>query len=213
MVGLLAAAHGRPQDSDNSDLDQLAFTIRVDRPGVDQRDWHTIGGGYPAEKTVQTASGERRKAAVLRENWYLADAAFTVAVTGQDDVIARTSQALAQPVFPPYLGRRSCPPDSPIYVASHADPDGELHRLPLHRPRPQMESDAVTVLFVYESPPGESSQPPTRELLDAPIPSKRSWTTRPIWEVRRSMPGRQCAGYGPSWIRALIEYRSNICSV
>ena len=73
-------------------------------------DFHTIGGGLPKERTVPTAAGERRdpkKATIVTSRSYLADAVFTVAVTGPEaDTIA---DALAAPTGSPTWGgaRRS----------------------------------------------------------------------------------------------------------
>ena len=60
------------------------MTVRVDRPGVLLRDLHTVGGGMSAKDTVTTADGGKRSGAtgtLLSHRMYLADAAFTVAVT------------------------------------------------------------------------------------------------------------------------------------
>lgn len=61
LTGLLACCLGRPRDSDNTDLTELSYTIRVDRPGQREMDFHTIGGGYPRHLTPPTADGKFRK--------------------------------------------------------------------------------------------------------------------------------------------------------
>ncbi len=53
---------------------------------------------------------------MITERWYPADAAFTIAVTGPDDTAALAAHALTEPLFAPYLGRRSCPPDTPLLL-------------------------------------------------------------------------------------------------
>ncbi len=47
VIGIFAAAEGRPRGEPLSDYDALRLTVRIDRPGTVIRDFHTIGGGYP----------------------------------------------------------------------------------------------------------------------------------------------------------------------
>lgn len=124
LIGMFAAAQGRRRGAPLDDYDDLRLTIRIDRPGVVIRDFHTIGGGYPRESTVPTAEGKRRSAAtatIVTHRNYLADAVFTVAVQGPTDRIHAIADALACPHWPIYLGRRSCPPDQPLLLRSHVD--------------------------------------------------------------------------------------------
>ena len=53
----------------------------------------------------------------LSERYYRADAAFAGFVEGPNDLIDGLSQAILRPVFPLYLGRRSCPPTMPLRLA------------------------------------------------------------------------------------------------
>ncbi|MGW3009215.1 type I-E CRISPR-associated protein Cas5/CasD [Streptomyces sp. NPDC001219] len=207
LTGLIASALGRPRDFANTDLNQLTYTVRVDRAGHREMDFHTIGGGYPRAMTPATADGKRRKegeGTLLTERWYLADAAFTVAATGPADVITLASEALAAPVYAPYLGRRSCPPDTPLLIrTTDNDPAAELHRMPLHANAPR-GADTVTVKFIHETAP-EPSAHPTATLRDIPGPG-RTWTSRDIWETHVNLPASLCAGAGTDWINALTSY-------
>ncbi|MEW1675349.1 type I-E CRISPR-associated protein Cas5/CasD [Streptomyces noursei] len=207
LRGLIAAAYGRARDADLSDLDLLTYTIRIDRPGRRQMDFHTVGGGYPKELTVLNANGSRRGSALLFEDWYLNDAAFTVAVTGPNDLIAQTANALRTPVFPPYLGRRSCQPDTPVLIAQVDDAEAALDHAPLHRPAPRA-TDTVHVTFLSEHPPHDTpALPPTRHVQDSPLPN-RAWTNRKIWETRRPLPSKLCAGQGTAYLHALTTFRN-----
>jgi hypothetical protein len=53
----------------------------------------------------------------LSERYYRADAAFAGFVEGPNELIDGLSQAILRPVFPLYLGRRSCPPTKPLRLA------------------------------------------------------------------------------------------------
>ncbi|MDJ0347656.1 type I-E CRISPR-associated protein Cas5/CasD, partial [Streptomyces sp. PH10-H1] len=131
ITGLLAAAQGRPRGSDQSDLDQLTHTIRIDRPGQRLLDFHTVGGGHPKHHTVATAEGGHRGNALIFRDWYLHDAAFTIAVTGPAGLIDDLTTALRNPVYPPHLGRRACRPDTPVLITTTHDPATALEHLPL----------------------------------------------------------------------------------
>ncbi|MFF0416407.1 type I-E CRISPR-associated protein Cas5/CasD [Kitasatospora sp. NPDC004745] len=213
MTGLFACALGLPRGSDLSDLAGLRYTVRIDRPGRLLRDYHTTGGGYPREKTVITAAGGRRplkEATLQSERWYLADAAFTVAVTGPPATTDKLADALRHPVWHPYLGRRSCPPTAPILITTTGDPAADLLRLPLHRepehPRPGMAEGCVEVVFVHDTDPGTGHPPVTQVRDHLPTDGTRRFASRPLWETRHTFTHAQHAGTGTAWISALTTY-------
>ncbi|WP_424892225.1 type I-E CRISPR-associated protein Cas5/CasD [Streptomyces sp. XH2] len=207
LTGLIAAAQGRPRGSDLTDLDQLHYTLRIDRPGRRIPDFHTVGGGYPKDRTVINANGGRRGEALLFDDWYLADAAFTVAVTGPTPLIDQAEAALRSPVYPPHLGRRACPPDTPVLITTTPTPEAALEQFPLHRD-PDPHRDTVTITFISEHPPpGNPHLPPTRSIQDVPLP-KRTWTSRHLWESRRTLPNSLCAGRSTTYLNALTHYRT-----
>lgn len=157
LIGMIASAFGIPRDQAVADmtdveggsapptafgrLTRLRFTVRCDRPGTRLRDFHTVGGGYPAHRTVPTAKGGRRGAdmtTIVSHRGYLSDAVFTVAVTAPDDpgLAAECAEALAAPRWPLHLGRRSCPPSALFLLRAEVpDPVHELRAVPLARPR------------------------------------------------------------------------------
>ncbi|MGW6275467.1 type I-E CRISPR-associated protein Cas5/CasD [Streptomyces sp. NPDC055060] len=102
MVGLLAAAQGRPRTADISDLVALRLGVRIDQPGTRVRDFHTAH--HPV-------SG---KAMPVTERFYLADAVFLAAVEGERTLIEELHAAVQIPHFLPFLGRRACPPSRPL---------------------------------------------------------------------------------------------------
>ncbi|MFH9428033.1 type I-E CRISPR-associated protein Cas5/CasD [Streptomyces sp. NPDC017615] len=104
VIGLLAAAAGIGRDDDESlaPLTALRFGVRIDQPGTLTRDFHTAHHGVTG------------KSMPLSERYYLADAAFVAAVEGDHALLTMLYGALRNPVYPPYLGRRSCPPAQPV---------------------------------------------------------------------------------------------------
>ena len=115
-AGFLACCLGRGRGMDCSDIIKLSFAARADKPGTLVCDYHTAGGGYSGDRRMRAASGEKHLDAVVTDRWYLADAAFTVAFAGPDASIEELAEALRNPVWAPYLGRRSCPPTGPLLI-------------------------------------------------------------------------------------------------
>jgi len=159
LVGLLAAAHGRTRGSDVSDLVALTMVIRVDQAGQMMRDYHTVGGGYPSGERIKVAKGGERpeaQAALVSERYYLADAAFTVMLSGDPETVTSSGAALEHPRWAPALGRRSCPPAEPFIlgVIDH-DPVGYLqHVLPVVRDVTRGQGRSVT--FIVDDPEGQA---------------------------------------------------------
>lgn len=118
VLGLVGCALGMPRD-DQETLEQLRslrMAARVDRPGRVMRDLHTVGAGT-FRGTLHSMWGLKGKT-VLTQRYYLSDAAFTVALGGDDaDLLERIATALQNPVWPLFLGRRSCVPSTPVFLA------------------------------------------------------------------------------------------------
>jgi len=110
VIGMLAAALGRPRTDDISDLLDIRFGVRIDQPGKRIRDFHT----------TKTDDG---KQAFVSNRRYLSDAVFLVGV--QDDLgrLREYKHALLHPRFPLFLGRRSCPPVQPLVLGIREDSD------------------------------------------------------------------------------------------
>jgi CRISPR system Cascade subunit CasD len=102
IIGLLAAAQGRRRTDPIEDLVGLRIGVRIEQPGRLERDFQTarpVDGSAPMP---------------LSYRFYLADAVFLVAVQGEPSMLAGLQHALRHPVFPLFLGRRSCPPAGPV---------------------------------------------------------------------------------------------------
>ncbi|MER5841131.1 type I-E CRISPR-associated protein Cas5/CasD [Streptomyces prasinus] len=115
VIGLLAAAAGieRGDDTALAPLAALRFGVRIDQPGTRIRDFHTAHHGVTGASMP------------LSERYYLADAVFVAAVEGDHTLLTGLDEALRSPVYPPYLGRRSCPPAGPVDLGLHEDADLE----------------------------------------------------------------------------------------
>lgn len=99
VIGLVAAALGRQRNEDIKDLNQLRFGVRIDQEGTLLRDYHTA---------------KSEKSAYVTQRFYLSDAVFLVGIEGDSMMLKAIDHALKNPVFPLFLGRRSCPPEGKL---------------------------------------------------------------------------------------------------
>jgi len=112
VIGLLCAALGWPRDADLSDLASLRMGVRVDQEGTVARDYHTAG-----KDGFLRASGEvERKDVIVSSRYYLADARFLVGLEGDEALLRKLHQALENPVWPLYLGRKAFVPGEPVWL-------------------------------------------------------------------------------------------------
>ncbi|MBS3896247.1 type I-E CRISPR-associated protein Cas5/CasD [Silanimonas sp.] len=108
VIGLLAAALGRPREADVDDLATLRFGVRVDRAGTLAKDFHTA-------QNILKADASGRQDTAVTERHYLAEAAFTAGLEGSDrQFLGHLHAALQAPHWPLFLGRRSFPPGLPL---------------------------------------------------------------------------------------------------
>lgn len=104
VIGLVAAALGIRRDEDEklAQLAKMRFGVRVDREGTWMRDYHTASNA---------------KATSITNRHYLADAVFVVGLESEEeDMLQNVAEALKNPVYPLYLGRRSCPPMGKVFL-------------------------------------------------------------------------------------------------
>lgn len=107
IIGLLAAAKGLRRTDPLEDLTNLRFGVRLDQPGTHLRDFQTA------------RSLDERRTMPLSQRHYLADGRYVVGLEADEDLLTGIRTALLNPVFPLYLGRRSCPPSDPLKPILH----------------------------------------------------------------------------------------------
>ncbi len=107
VIGMLAAARGIRRTDPLTELLSLRFGVRIDQPGRLLRDFQVA------------RSLDGRTSMPLTYRYYLADAVFLAAVSGEQALLEGLDEALSRPHFPLYLGRRSCPPAGAVSVGVH----------------------------------------------------------------------------------------------
>jgi CRISPR system Cascade subunit CasD len=180
IVGLLAAATGLRRTDPLEDLLTLRIGVRIEQPGHLERDF----------QTARTRDGT--ESMPLSYRFYLADAAFLVAVQGQTTLLKGLREALRRPVFPLYLGRRSCPPAGRLDHGLH---DGDAESVLTVQPwlasawvQQAHHAPLVTLSTVVDCPAGT----PGADLVrDEPIsfdPRYRQYGWRSIRHSRVTIP-------------------------
>jgi CRISPR system Cascade subunit CasD len=100
------------------------MAVRVDRPGTLLCDYHTA-------QNVAIASSKPGAKARIKDcepssRYYLSDADFLIGLEGPMDVLEPVDEALSDPVWPLFLGRKAFPPSIPVRVPDGLLPDGTL---------------------------------------------------------------------------------------
>lgn len=194
VLGMLAAAQGRRRTDPLEELLDLRIGVRVDQPGRLERDFHT----------ARTRDG----AASMPLSWrfYLADAVFAVAVEGDHALLEALQQALRTPVFPLYLGRRSCPPAGKLLHGIHSQPLTDLlaHHPWLASPWVQKRHHQPTINLdtITDCPPDNGGA----ELVhDEPVsfhPQHRHYGWRTVHRTHATVPN---PAYRPATVPGPID--------
>jgi CRISPR system Cascade subunit CasD len=154
VVGLLCAALGRPRSAPVADLAALQMGARVDREGRLAYDFHTAQHILKAGGGIKDTEPSRR--------YYLSDAAFLVGLAGDDlALLRRLHDALRDPVWPLYLGRKAFVPGEPVWLEDGLRPDAGLRAAleiypwlgPAHQEPPEQ------LRLVLEDPDGAEVRP------------------------------------------------------
>lgn len=192
VIGLISAAMGRRRDEDV--LSGLDFAVRVDRPGTTIRDYQTKESA-PLHIQMERSGKKKMLQAVrvgsrsgdlgygetkLMEKTYLSGARFMAAVTGEDDLIEEIAAAFRAPKFHLYLGRKSCPPGSPVLfrVVESEDPTEALREQ-------WMEQDEGD-LSIHRTATGDRYEYRSADVASSFDSAWRKFSTRRVEVIRES---------------------------
>lgn len=125
VVGLLACALGYPRgDARIAELDAaLRMGARADRAGRMALDYQTvtrqIGHLLNASGKERVVPGKKSGSpdTIISKRQYLQDACYTVVLAGDAELLRRCAQALDDPAWQLFLGRKSYPPSRPVLEA------------------------------------------------------------------------------------------------
>lgn len=142
VLGMVANALGRTREEPPTDLAQLRFGARADRPGHLEPDYQTAGGGqfpldtgtvfsnpelannpdlfrYGAPRDPHPGTGkagwsEKARQTVVKRVGLLVDASFLVSLTGPTPLTGTVWEAVNDPARVLCLGRHGCYPTEPV---------------------------------------------------------------------------------------------------
>ncbi len=165
VVGLLACASGLDQDDEIRGLSQrLHVGVRCDRPGLLLKDYQTIQGPWGTQ---------------LSDRYYLFDATFLIAVQSNDTaLIEQLANGVQNPIWPIFLGRKSCPLCRPPFAGTGDYPTmkAALESIPIVA---SQEGNTVKIRVVMECAPGEGTR--RRDEIDSR--SRRTFLPRHTMDV------------------------------
>ena len=183
ILGLLAAAQGRRRSDSIEDLLHLELAVRTEQKGSLLRDF-------------QTAHHQVTGAAMpLTERFYWSDAVFTAHIGGPQEVLEGLANALADPAYPLYLGRRSCVPIGRIVIGVADRTVAQSVRLSEWQPgsagRRRAQRQTTVRLPVQADAAVFPELVAAREINDVPVsfdPANRQYLSRLVVETEVVMP-------------------------
>ncbi|MBZ8178372.1 type I-E CRISPR-associated protein Cas5/CasD [Corynebacterium poyangense] len=183
LQGLVAGACGFKRGQWEDWVQQLTFSVRVDRPGTLIDDFHTIAphedemafksrllgamGKRPADKMLKlTPDGQGSTS--ISQRTYLSDAEFLIQVTSPNHP-DKVATALRNPQFSTYLGRKAFTPSFPFYLGNSSM--DILTLLPVYRPNQELGSTQRA--RIYHRSRGADTGP---EIINVPaVATRREW--------------------------------------
>lgn len=197
VLGLVCAALGRPRAAPLDDLAALRMGVRVDREGQMRRDFHTAQDIVKASATIRPGKpipASQRKVTEPSVRHYLADAWFTIGLTSDNQMLLEEiDQALGNPRWPLFLGRKAFPPGLPPRIMTEGGEAAGLVPAPL-----------VAALTTFQDPLfTRHDKKPIRVVLDADVPhnglqvvAERMQPDQPVsFQPRRFLPREVLVGY------------------
>ncbi len=162
-MGIIGAACGIRRDDVTglAKLNELAIDVMVYRPGTVETDLQTIGARHNDIRRVPITANKKKHRVAKTFRQYLAGAVFGVILSGEDALVKTVHQAILDPVWPFFIGRKSYPATIGLLASLKMFDDMAGTRLHL---------DALS---------GMPAQTIVRE-LDGPVPGATMMQTRPL---------------------------------
>lgn len=197
VIGLLAAAQGRRRTEPVEDLAALRFGVRIDQRGRLLRDF----------QTAIRWTGTKKESMPLSYRYYLSDAVFLAGVEGDAELVGGLDEAVRSPVFPLYLGRRSCPPSElPVSLGVHdTDLETALRQADwlAHESYRRQQGKTVHLEVVLDVPPGTPDAETVRDLPVSFDPRLRTYGWRDVLRVAPAPMSNEIGRNEPDFFAAL----------
>jgi CRISPR system Cascade subunit CasD len=194
VLGLLLCALGISRADSRRELKELTplmMGLRTDHSGTLDWDYQTAGattGIRSAEGKIKRTASTGEYEAQLSRRQYLYEASFLVALQGPTAILEACANALENPVWPIFLGRKCCVPSEPVFAGrgDYEDLDHALSSVPW-RPAPNNVAwgrlDEKRTLDTYMDH-ATDSQPPDGAKLVHDVPREFGFHDHgPRWVV------------------------------
>ena len=136
--------------------------------------------------TVDFHTAKSRDTSYVTYRHYLQDAVFLAGLESGDEALLRELEAaLRHPVYPLYLGRRSCPPTLPLCLGIRA---GKLLDTLRAEPLLVKQRNGATLRIVADADPADAAAVPRRDLAVSFSPIHRQYGFRPVREWNTNPP-------------------------
>lgn len=166
-IGLLAAALGRRRDDSLEDLTGLKFGVRVDREGSYLKDFHVA-------RKMKGKKSEILDKSYVTYRYYLCDAVFLVGFeSGDERFLREIEEAVNNPSFPLFLGRRSCPPEGKVCLG--------IRTLPLEEAlteEPLLVENVENLRFILDADKDDAEKTIVRDVPKSFDPHNRKYEYR-----------------------------------
>ena len=180
VIGLLAAALGCSREDTEmlNTLGKLRFGVRIDQEGTPLQDFQMAHRTAPNGKEEST----------LTYRDYLCDAVFVVGLEGDPELLKKLEDAVRHPVYPLFLGRRSCPPTLPVCLGTEEGTLEEvLRRIPWKKPDWKQSRNYPDLRLMLDAESGYAQQ---RDMPISFSPVRREFGFRNIKEEILPNPSR-----------------------
>lgn len=206
VTGLISAAAGiRRNDERPAWISNLRAAFRIDQPGSVLRDFHSINP-RPArpyawmspddfkeyvQPTLRKARGAPHLQPHLSTRHYMQDQAVVAFV---DDPTGNITEALTNPRFTLYAGRKSCLLAWPFLLGTTSLPIPDAARTVKTRDTGHRPPSTLEVIYTYD-PEDPAARAWTDPGANPAGPVGTTYTDRPMWSTLVPHPGT-----GPSWL-------------
>jgi len=123
VLGMICAAMGidRADSAHLAEFAQVGMAVHTLAQHGRLTDFHTVGGGWDRKtdplnvvRKAQDSPGRNSGDTVVTRREYLQDTRFGVVLSGRRQLVAEIADALRNPTWGIWLGRKSCIPASPV---------------------------------------------------------------------------------------------------
>lgn len=134
IAGICCAALGLPRGSEKEQAFLATFgkvrmqaiamprkCVKKELPVRRLQDYHTV-------QNTKTAEGKNKDCHITYRQ-YLNDASFSILLTGESSLLKQITDALVNPVWGIWLGRKTCIPSAPVFVGLKDNRDAALQLL------------------------------------------------------------------------------------